>query len=136
MIGGVSGYIQVFNDPAGRKLAFDLSSRRYWDSRLKAFAWSAAYSTAFEIGPFSEASIGNVGKNPPTMAVVDLVVTPAGGFGLILLEDWLDKRFVSRWEQGGSRNRARLYRILLNPNRSLANLLRWKLPSYRDSRPL
>ena len=66
----------------------------------------------------------------------DLVVTPAGGFGLIVLEDFLDKRFVARWETGGSPSfRMRMVRVLLNPNRSFANLLRFKRPSYRDNRP-
>jgi len=135
VMGAVTGYIQVFNDPRGRRLEFGLSSKQYWKSRLKALAWSAAYSTQFEIGPISEASIGNVGKHPPAMAVTDLVVTPFGGFTMMLLEDYLDKRFVSRWERGGG-VKARVYRIVLNPSRSIANVLRWKRPSYRDNRPL
>jgi hypothetical protein len=135
IMGALTGYIQVFNDPRGRRLEFDLSSKAYWHSRLKAMAWAAAYSTQYEIGPISEASIGNVGKQPPTMAVVDLVVTPVGGFTLMLLEDYVDKRVISRWERGGG-FKARLYRVLLNPSRSIANVLRWKLPSYRDNRPL
>jgi len=135
MIGAMAGYLQIENDPRGRRIQFDLSSGDYWRSRLKALAWSAAYSTQFEIGPFSEASLGNVGKKPPTMAWVDLVVTPTGGLGLILLEDYLDHRFIRRLEQSGG-FKARLYRVLLNPNRAVANILRWKLPSYRDDRPL
>jgi hypothetical protein len=136
MMGAVAGYLQIFNDPKGRDLEFNASSKQYWQSRLKALAWSAAYSTQYEIGPVSEASIGNVGKVPPTMAVVDLVVTPLGGFGLIVLEDFLDKRFVARWEQNASPTKKRIYRLVLNPNRSLANLIRFKLPSYRERRPL
>jgi hypothetical protein len=135
LMGAIAGDIEIFNDPSGRRLEFDLSSKRYWQSRLKAMAWSAAYSAQFEIGPISEASIGNVGIHPPTMAVVDLVVTPLGGFTAMLLEDYLDQRFVSRWELGGG-VKARLYRVALNPGRSLANLLRWKKPWYRDNRPL
>jgi hypothetical protein len=135
MMGAVAGYIQIFNDPRGRRLEFDSSSGEYWSSRLKALAWSAAYSTQYEIGPISEAMIGNVGKKPPTMAVVDLVVTPVGGFTLILLEDYLDKRFIARWEQGKSPTMERFLRIFFNPDRSLANLLRFKRPSYRDTRP-
>ncbi len=133
MMGAVAGYIQIFNDPRGSRMEFNPRSKRYWNSRLKALAWSAAYSTQYELGPISEASIGNVGKVPPTMAVTDLVVTPLGGFGLIVLEDFLDKRFLSRWGQGGS-VKARTLRLILNPNRSLANLLRWKRPSYREGR--
>jgi hypothetical protein len=135
VMGAVAGYIQIFNDPRGRRLEFDLSSTQYWKSRLKALAWSAAYSTQFEIGPISEASIGNVGKHRPAMAVTDLVVTPLGGFTMMLLEDYLDKRFVSRLERRGGM-KARVYRIVLNPSRSIANMLRWKRPSFRDNRPL
>ena len=135
VMGAVTGYIQVFNDPRGQRLEFDLSSKQYWKSRLKAMAWSAAYSAQFEIGPISEASIGNVGKHPPAMAVTDLVVTPLGGFTMILLEDYLDKHFVSRLERCGGM-KARVYRIVLNPSRSIANVLRWKRPSCRDNRPL
>lgn len=135
VMGAVAGYIQIFNDPRGQRLEFDLSSKQYWKSRLKAMAWSAAYSTQFEIGPISEASIGNVGKHPPAMAMTDLVVTPFGGFTMMLLEDYLDKRFVSRLERVGGM-KARVYRIVLNPSRSIANMLRWKRPSYRDNRPL
>jgi hypothetical protein len=113
---------------------FDAHSRDYWNSRLKALAWAAAYSTQFELGPISEASIGNVGKVPPTMAVVDLVVTPIGGFGLIVLEDWVDNRYIAKWERSGG-FKSRFLRVALNPSRSLANALRWHLPSYRDTRP-
>jgi hypothetical protein len=133
-MGAAAGYIEVFNDPSGQRLEFDLSSKRYWQSRLKGLAWAAVYSAQFEIGPISEASLGNVGKHPPTMAVVDLVVTPIGGFTAMLLEDYLDKRFISHWERSGG-NKARFYRTALNPSRSLANLLRWKRPWYRDNRP-
>lgn len=135
MMGAITGYIQVFNDPAGQNLEFDLKSKPYWKSRLKAMGWAAAYSTQYEIGPLSEASIGNVGKRPPTMAVVDLVMTPVGGLAMILAEDALDKHLISRWERGGGA-KARVLRVLLNPSRSVSNVLRWKRPSYRDNRPL
>jgi len=135
-MGAITGYIQVFNDPRGRTVEFDASSKQYWKSRLKAMAWTAAYSTQYEIGPISEASIGNVGMKSPTMAVVDLVVTPVGGFTWMLIEDYVDKRFISHWEHGASVNKGRFYRVALNPGRSIANLLRFKRPSYRDNRPI
>ena len=103
---------------------------------MKAMAWTAVYSAQYKIGPVSEASIGNVGLHPPTMAVVDLVVTPVGGLVVNVLEDYVDRRFISRWERGTSTGKARFYRVALNPCRSLANLLRFERPSYRDTRPL
>jgi hypothetical protein len=50
MEGGVTGNIQILNDPRGRSLTFG-KSRAYWTSRLKAMAFSAAYSAQFEAGP-------------------------------------------------------------------------------------
>lgn len=45
-MGAVSGYIQIQNDPKAMKLVIG-RSKEYWNSRLKAMAWSAAYSTQF-----------------------------------------------------------------------------------------
>src|SRR5690606_15464052 len=134
MQGAVSGYIQIQNDGTGRTYAFGRDPR-YWRSRLQAFAWSAGYSTQFELGPYSEASIGNVGLNSGTMGWVDLVVTPTGGLALIVLEDAVDAKLVARLERGGPM-RARILRTLLTPNRSLANMLRMAAPWHRDVRPV
>ena len=60
MQGAISGYIEVQNDPRGRGLQFS-RDRRYWNSRFRAFLWATVYSTEFEIGPLSEASIFNEG---------------------------------------------------------------------------
>ena len=60
MKGSVTGHIFTQNDPRGRSREFSWESG-YWSSRLKGTAWSALYSTQFELGPISEASIGNVG---------------------------------------------------------------------------
>jgi hypothetical protein len=65
---------------------------------------------------------------------VDLVITPIGGFGVMVAEDALDCFVVKRFERWSERPRL-LLRGVLNPNRSLANMLRGKLPWHRDSRP-
>ena len=132
MQGSLLGFIQIQNDPKGMSLSYDNSSA-YWRSRLKALAWSAAWSTQFEIGPVSQASIGNVGLHGK-QTYVDLVVTPIGGFGFLVLEDFLDKHIISMIER---RNSGNFYlkvssRTFLNPTRSVANLLRFKTPWYRD----
>jgi hypothetical protein len=125
--GGVSGFIQIQNDSKGRILEFS-RSRAYWNSRLRAFGWAMLYSTQFELGPYSEATLGNVGKKRGTAGYVDLVVTPVGGLGMIVLEDVLDKYLISKLEDSTlSLNRRRLYRIVFNPERALANLLRRKV---------
>ncbi len=86
MQGGVAGFLQIQNDPAGRRQELSLDGA-YWRSRLKGMAWAAAYSTQFEIGPISEATIGHVGKRDGTAGYTDLVVTPLGGLGMTVLED-------------------------------------------------
>lgn len=141
MMGAVSGYIQIQNDPEGAVQEIG-ANRKYVISRLKALGWATAYSTQFELGPISEASIGNVGirptrkaKNP--MAFVDLVVTPTLGTALIVGEDALDKYVINRIEHRTSNRLVRvLARGFLNPCRSFANLMRMKWMWYRENRPL
>jgi hypothetical protein len=139
MAGSVSGFIQVHNDPKGVKEEVSLN-KSYWRSRLKAFGWSFAYSTQFELGLFSEASLGNIGMRPygkakHPMAYVDLVVTPVVGTGWLVGEDMLDLYLVRRLEDKiGNRVARLLIRTFLNPTRSFANLLRGKRPWYRDNR--
>ncbi|HKG46718.1 MAG TPA: hypothetical protein VKB02_08330 [Pyrinomonadaceae bacterium] len=101
---------------------------------MKAFAWSAAWSTQFEIGPISQASIGNVGLHGK-QTYVDLVVTPVAGVGVLILEDFLDKHLIHLIEQRNSGNFfiKVVSRMLLNPSRTAANLMRFKTPWFRDS---
>ena len=140
MQGSVAGFIQIQNDPGGRSLPISWS-QRYWTSRLKALAWSAAYSTYFEIGfPFSEAAMGNLGvdKNRQTQqGLVDLVITPTLGLGWLVSEDLIDSYVVDRFERShpGKVGQA-LIRSALNPTRSFSNLLRFKPPWHRDGRHL
>jgi len=132
MQGSLLGFVQVQNDPRGSRLRFN-ESGGYWRSRLKALAWSAAWSTQFEIGPVSQASIGNVGLHGK-QTYVDLVMTPAGGFGLLLAEDVLDRYVVERLERRSQSRYVRIFsRMALNPTRTAANLLRFKKPWHRDA---
>jgi hypothetical protein len=140
MQGSIAGFIQIQNDPSGRSLPISWS-KPYWSSRLKALAWSAAYSTYFEIGfPFSEAAMGNLGvdKNRKTQqGMVDLVITPTLGLGWLVSEDLIDSYVVDRFERShpGKIGQA-LIRSALNPTRSFSNLLRFKPPWHRDGRHL
>lgn len=134
MMGAVTGFIQIQNDPRGLALEWSPHDSAYWKSRLKALGWATLYSTTYELAPWGEAGIGNVGYDRGTMAYVDLVITPLAGFGLILLEDYLDKAVIKKLEQGKSAGQARFWRAILNPDRSIANLLRFKRPSHRDTR--
>jgi hypothetical protein len=133
MMGAVSGFIYVQNDPRGRVAPF--GTEQYWRSRLRAMVWSAAYSTWFEIGPVSEASLGNVGLKDGTSGAVDFVVTPLAGTGLMALEDAVDRHLIT-WLETKWNNRwyRMLVRSFLNPDRSMANMMRLKVPWHRDSR--
>jgi len=133
--GAVSGYIYVQNAPEAAAREFSFTGP-YWRSRLMATAWNAAYSTQYEIGPFSDASIGNVGLRPGTKGAVDLVITPVLGMAWMVTEDALDRHLAARLE---NRIKARwvnaILRTWINPSRSMANVLRGEAPWHRDTRP-
>lgn len=134
MMGAVTGYIFVQNDPRGKAQVFGRDSA-YWKSRLRSLGFSAAYSLQFELGPVSESSIGNVGIDGKGHGAVDLVVTPILGLAWQTTEDALDRLVVEKLERRVSNRVLRLsLRSGLNPSRSFANLLRMKVPWYRDTR--
>jgi hypothetical protein len=128
MQGAVAGYFWTFNDTRYQFVEFG-RNRDYWKSRLRAGAFAWAYSEQMEIGPISEASIGNIQAEFPQWGFVDHVVTPAIGLGWMIAEDALD-RYAVRYIE--SRTRNRYVRILVrgasNPSRSFANVLAGKLP--------
>lgn len=138
--GAVTGRIFVANSDRASKQTFG-KSKQYWESRLKALAWSTAWSAQFELGPVSEASIGNVGLRPKPsghsgMAYVDLVVTPVLGTSLFIAEDAIDKYILKNWlERKGRRRRStKILRSFLTPTTTIGNLLRLKVPWKRDQR--
>ena len=141
MQGSATGRIYVNNSDNARKQEFGFT-KEYWKSRGKALAWSAAWSTQFELGPISEASIGNVGLHddhgPSRMGWCDLVVTPVVGTGFLVGEDAIDKYILKNWLEKKSQYRVsatiKFLRSVLTPTTSFANLLRGKMPWKRDNR--
>ncbi len=133
--GAAAGYIWLDHE-RNAPAEFGLS-KRYWTTRGRAMAWSAAYSLQFEIGPLSEASIGNVGMRPETTGWVDHVITPTGALGLIVAEDAMD-RFLVKWIETRTSNRVvrGIVRLVLNPGRALSNTSSGRVPWHRDGRPL
>lgn len=137
--GGATGRIFINNSDNAKKQEFG-KTKQYWESRLKAMAWSAVWSTQFEIGLFSEANIGNVGlrqvNGHSTMAWVDLVVTPVVGTGVVVAEDAIDKYFLKNWLEKKTANKVsiKLLRSVFTPTTSVGNLLRGKTPWNRDNR--
>jgi hypothetical protein len=150
--GAFTSYIQIQNDPQGERLEFS-NTTAYWRSRFKATLWNAVYSTQWNIGPLSEMTFEKYGTRarPPWnqngtwpcktrdcfngVGQVDLVITPVGGLGWLLMEDLLDKHIARRVE-GNTRNRFLIdaTRCALNPIRGGANILHGKRPWYRASR--
>ncbi len=135
MEGAVSGYIFQHNDPKYREEEFG-KNRAYWRGKTRAFVFSALYSAAFEIGPYSEATVGKIQKYWPQQGLVDWAVSPTIGLAWTLAEDSLDK-YVAKYFEGKVQNAAlrALVRSWLNPSRSFANLMMFKYPWHRDSRP-
>ena len=131
MQGSLVGFIQIQNDPEGRKLHV-ANTKAYWKSRLKAAAWSAAWSTQFEIGSISQASLGNVGLYGK-QTWVDIVVTPTLGTGLLVAEDAADRYVIRRIERRFPKNfwLKIMTRMLLSPTRTMGNLLAFREPWHR-----
>ena len=133
--GAASGFIWVQRDPSAPP-SF-VANRAYLHSRLRGMAFAAGYSLQFEIGPFSEASIGNVGLDPETAGWVDHVMTPVGGFAIMVAEDMLDRFVVKGIERRTDSVVLRaMSRMLLNPARATANVAAVQAPWYRADRPL
>jgi hypothetical protein len=132
--GAVAGYIFVQNDPKYQRVEFG-RSRDYWRSRLRAAGWAWAYSTQFEIGPFSEASIGKIQSRFPQQGFVDHVITPSIGLSWMLAEDAIDRYLIRNIEARTESRTIRIFsRGVLNPSRSMANVLRGNYPWHRDTR--
>lgn len=149
--GALTGFIQIQNDPASAKLEFS-RTKAYWWSRFKAALWNAAYSTQWNLGPFSEVTVEKYGTKdrPPWnyngsfpcsrhcvtgVGQIDIVMTPLGGTGWLIGEDFLDSKIVRRVE-GATQNRFLIdtVRVALNPIRGGANVLHGKPLWYRASR--
>jgi hypothetical protein len=134
MMGSIAGRIWEQNDPRYRDVVFG-KSPQYWKSRLRASAFSFAYSAQFEIGPFSEASVGKIQRVWPQQGFVDIVITPVAGLGWTLAEDAIDKYLVRRLEERFTHPYIRmLVRTWATPSMSFGNVLAGRVPWHRSNR--
>ena len=134
MQGAVTGFLFVENDRKYRMVEFG-RNRWYWKSRLRAAAYSWAYSEQFEIGAISEASLGHVQAFFPQQGFVDQVATPSIGLGWMIVEDALDKYVIKPVDQRTNNGVIRmLVRAGLNPSRSMANAMSFEPPWHRIDR--
>ena len=134
--GAASGFIWLDHEDGSHDPGLGFS-KAYWASRGRATAWAAGYSLQFEFGPFSEASLGNVGLRPGTTGWVDHVVTPVGALGFMVAEDAIDRYLIVRIESWTQNRILRaIARIGLNPSRSLSSAAQGRMPWFRSVRPL
>lgn len=140
--GSAMARIYLNNDRQAGRVEFGKDAR-YWKTRAKAFLWSTAWNVQFEIGPISEASLGNVGRvrhsnGKSKMTWGDLVVTPTGGIALTIAEDAIDKYVLHKWIERDERRSItftkKMLRTVLTPTMSFTNLLRGHAPWWRDNR--
>ena len=135
MQGSVAGFLWAHNDLRYRRAEFG-TDPIYWKARLRAAAFIWAYSTQFEIGPVSEASIGGIQATFPQQGFVDHVVTPVIGTAWMLGEDFVDVAIIKRIEDATTNRWVRiLTRSSFNPARTFANVLGGRVPWARDTRP-
>jgi hypothetical protein len=134
--GAAAGFVFLKHDPRSGKEQFGLSAG-YWKTRWRPTVFAALYSVQFEVGPLSEASIGNVGMHPNTTGWVDYVVTPLGAMAFLVAEDAAD-RYVVRWAEEHVSNKVLRgsLRIFFGPSQALANMAMGHMPWHRESRPL
>lgn len=147
--GAVASRIYLQNSPTADTVAIG-KSRRYWITRLKGMAWSAAFEVQWKVGPLSETSIGNAGgwsyvpgcgfsrtclnnpkyPNAPTnnTGLSDWIVTPIVGTGWVVLEDALDKYVAAKVAAKHRILGNMILRTALEPSRSFAGLFMGKFP--------
>jgi hypothetical protein len=131
--GSIFGYIFRQNDPKYRDVQFG-DGREYWVSILRSMAWSAIWHTQWKIGPVSEASIGNVMLHA-SPGFITLVDTPTLGAITMVAEDAADRYLIMGLENRTANSAVIvLARSFLNPGRTFANLMAFRLPWHRDTR--
>jgi hypothetical protein len=131
--GSVFGYIQRQNDPKYRAVQWG-DGREYFISILRSMAFSAVWHTQWKIGPASEASIGNVMLHA-SPGFITLADTPTLGAIAMIGEDAADRYLITGLEnRTANRLLIALTRCFLNPGRSFANLMAFRVPWDRATR--
>jgi hypothetical protein len=134
MQGAVSSFIWSNHDRAYNRDPIGWNSN-YVKSKLRAATYAFALSAVSEIGPVSEASIGQIQRYHPAQGFVDYVITPTLGVMWSVGEDAIDDSLVRHIEDHTSNTTLKiLARCGLNPARSFANAMGRKYPWYRTNR--
>jgi hypothetical protein len=133
--GSVFGYIYGLNNRRITYLHFGKSGA-YWKFKCHQFLFSVVSTISFEIGPLSEASLGNVGlEDPGGHSIIDYVNTPVlGVFGVSVLEDMAD-HYINKRVERNHRIWGRVLRMVLCPTRSFTNIIGFRKPWIRPRDP-
>jgi len=110
---------------------------QYFKALGRALIFTSICSIQYEMGPMSEASIGNVGLNPDDLGWNDYIWTPIGGVLWTMGEDaidkyalaWIDKHVPFMMAKAAAR-------MILNPSRMLANIGMNRTPWSRYDRTM
>jgi Lipid A 3-O-deacylase (PagL) len=139
MMGSITNYMWIQNDPKGMTVE-QANNWIYWRSRLRALAFSTAFSFWWKLGPTGEAGVGHNGDHyfvdkgvlTNETGWVELVTTPVGGLAWTLGEDALDKHVFRKIAAKPHRPVTLLLASFLTPSRATANIFRFRPPWYRD----
>jgi hypothetical protein len=126
-MGSFSAFIFENNDLVSQSTSFGQPG--YGRAKWRQFLFANVYSLQFELGPYSEASIGNVDQ-----AVIDHIMTPVVGLGWSCVEDYVDAKWISKLRRNHGKL-AKLVATFATPTHSLANIAAFKAPWYR-ARPI
>jgi hypothetical protein len=134
LMGSTTSFVFANNHRASQETPIG-TSRRYWKAKGAQSLYSFIYSLNYELGPLSEASIGNVGLKPGEMTYCDFVLTPGIGLLISIGEDAARLHIIDRVK------RNHLYwgntlAVLLNPRRAVANVVGgrrpWRGPAWSE----
>jgi hypothetical protein len=135
MQGAASNFIWANNDRAFNRDHFGWNAN-YAKAKLRGMAYAYVLSVLFELGPVSEASLGQIQRYHPATGFVDHVVTPSIGALWSVGEDAIDNSLIRYIEEHSDNRWPRIFaRAGLNPARTFANLMSRKAPWYRTNRP-
>lgn len=150
MQGAIVAAIFWQNDNNVRFSEQDFHSAAYRHALLHAFAFVTFDAVQWKLGPLSESSIGNVGlpahwweadckqlnaRCEPRTGLNDLLLNEIGGIPMTIGFQWLDKHLQKGIEaRTESRGLIDATRMLTNPPATVANILRFRRPWFRDNR--
>ena len=126
MQGSVSAFIFANNSLSSKDLEFGLN-KTYFKAKKNQFIFALIYSELFELGPISEASLGNIGYRKGKNSYIDHVLTPVLGIVWSIGEDAV----YHYWIKDVRERRPILGNLMLiglNPTRALANALSLRYP--------